>query len=237
MPRALLIGLRDEADPMLRHEALCFRERAGLSEAELAVHAMPSGRPSRWKLRRYDALFFGGSGAYSIFDDVAWIQRSLDLLVDVVELKIPSWASCFGFQGLAMALGGTVEHDESRTEMGSTWLELTEAGHADPLLGTLPSGFWAQEGHQDSVTAVPEGVTMLATGSLVEAQAFRVDGAPFWASQFHPELTVQRTLDRFRHYRNHYAAAEADGVLKRLEEGEETREVGELLARLVRLPR
>jgi GMP synthase (glutamine-hydrolysing) len=185
-------------------------------------------------MQEVDALLFGGSGAYSVLDDVVWIRQAQDLLVDVVELGVPAWASCFGFQGLSVALGGAVERDDARTEMGSTRIRLTEAGQRDGLLGPLPAAFWAQQGHHDRVTVVPEGVTLLATGDVCHEQAFKVDKAPFWASQFHPELTVERTLERFRHYQEHYFEGDADAILRTLQSGAETPEVGDVLARLVR---
>ena len=234
MSGVLLISLRDPKDPMAAHERVCFAEACRLELEQVAVHSMTEGMPARWRLREVDALLFGGSGAYSVLDDVVWIRNGLDLLVDVVELGVPAWASCFGFQGLALALGGRVEHDESRMEMGSTWLHLTPAGETDSLFSALPKSFWAQQGHHDHVTAMPSGVERLVTGDLCREQAFKVRDAPFWASQFHPELTVQRTLDRFRHYREHYLDSDGDRVLRMLESGEESPEVSTLLERLVR---
>jgi GMP synthase (glutamine-hydrolysing) len=234
-PRVLLISLRDPVDPMAAHERRCFAVCSALDEEAVAVHAMTDGPPPRWKLQEYDALLFGGSGAYSVLDDVIWIRQALDVLVDVVELGVPSWASCFGFQGLAMALGGAVEHDEERAEMGSTELSVTPAGERDGLFRSLPVRFWAQQGHHDRVTVLPPGVERLATGDVCREQAFKVGGAPFWASQFHPELTVASTLDRFHHYRDHYLDdASADGVFQKLQSGRDTPEVGQLVARLVR---
>ena len=234
MPRALLISLRDPHDPMAAHEHRCFAERCALGLDDIRVHSMTEGLPTRWRLREVDAILFGGSGAYSVLDDVLWIRQAMDVLVDVVELGVPSWASCFGFQGLSVALGGRVEHDEERTEMGSTLLHVTDAGRTDGLFRRLPTPFWAQQGHHDRVTVLPDGVELLATGEVCWEQAFRVERKPFWASQFHPELTVQRTLDRFKHYRDHYLDGDADEVFRMLESGEDSPEVGDMLAHLVR---
>ena len=233
-PRALLVALRDPDDAMCAHEHRCFAERAQLPLDHVDLHSMTQGKPDRSQLLAYDAIFFGGSGAYSVLDDVPWIKQGLEVLVEVVELRRKAWASCFGFQGLSLAMGGEVIHDDALTEMGSTWLELTEAGRADPILSVLPSGFWAQEGHHDHVMALPKGVTQLVRGSQVALQAFKVDGAPFYASQFHPELTVPRTVDRFVHYQAHYIDDNAEAVLAMLAAGEDTPEMGEVLARLVR---
>lgn len=236
-PKALLVSLRDPDDPMARQEVGCFAEHAELPIDALDVHFMASGPLRSTSLPAYDAVFFGGSGAYSVLDDVAWIRDGLDALRRVVDARVPAWASCFGFQGLALALGGEVVRDDARTELGATSLRLTAEGRADPLLGTLPDPFWAQEGHHDHVTRLPPGVIRLVAGDLSPEQAFRVDGAPFWASQFHPELTVRTTVGRFLHYRALYGAAsehEANATLRHLESGIDTPEVGRLLSLLVR---
>ncbi len=236
-PRALLIALRDPHDPMLGHEHLCFSERSGLPLDHVDVHCMVDGKPGRARLEAADAVFFGGSGAYSVLDAVPWIRHGMEVLQQVVELRVPAWASCFGFQGLSVVLGGRVVHDDDLTEMGSTMLALTAAGLADPVVQVLPQTFWAQEGHHDHVVELPAGVTALATGQRVTHQAFKVDGAPFYASQFHPELTVQHTLARFRHYQDEYISEDAEAVFRRLAAGEDTAEMGDVLPRLVRLGR
>ncbi|HMV67606.1 MAG TPA: type 1 glutamine amidotransferase [Myxococcota bacterium] len=236
-PRALLVSLRDPHDPMAHHERACFAAAARIDVDRLDVHAMIDGPLDPASIVGRDAVFFGGSGAFSVLDDVAWIRDGLVALQRVIDARAPAWASCFGFQGLALALGGEVIHDDARTELGATRLELTDEGRADPLVGTLPARFWAQEGHHDHVVRLPPGVTRLARGEAACEQAFKVDGAPFWASQFHPELDPDTTVHRFLHYLELYftgSRAEADAMLHHLRSGEQTPEVPALLARLVR---
>jgi GMP synthase (glutamine-hydrolysing) len=232
----LLISLREPGDAMEVHERQCFAERARIPIENLHVHCIFDGVPDATVLRSYDAILFGGSGAFSVLDDTLWIRTAITALMTVVELRVPAWASCFGFQGLGVALGGTVERDEQKTEMGSVLLELTPEGKADPLLSALPARFWAQEGHHDRVVELPAGVTLLARGEEVEEQAFKVDGAPFWASQFHPELRLEDTLLRFRHYSPFYLHTDEDweARFRIMEAGKETPEMSDVLARLVR---
>lgn len=235
-PRALLVSLRDPNDPMSAHEQRCFALRSRLPVDAVEVHPMAHGRPDRGRIRGYDAVFFGGSGAYSVLDDVAWIRDGLATLLDVVDARVPAWASCFGFQGLALALGGEVVRDDARQELGAFEHELTEAGAADEVTAVLPRRFWAQEGHHDHVDRLPPGVTPLAVGlGASPNQAFKVDGAPFYASQFHPELTAETTIERFVHYVALYNApgSDPDGVIATLRAGRDTPEMGELLGRLV----
>jgi GMP synthase (glutamine-hydrolysing) len=237
-PRALLVSLRDPTDPMARQEQRCFADRAELPLDAVDLHPMSEGRPDRGRLRSYDAIFFGGSGAYSVLDDVQWIKDGLATCCDVVELRVPAWASCFGFQGLSLALGGEVVRDDARQELGAVRLELTEAGVDDPVINVLPRRFWAQEGHHDHVMKLPPGVTRLAVGSGIENQAFRVDGTPFYASQFHPELTSETTIERFVHYAALYAdPSESERVIAHLRSGEDTPEMARVLGRLARMGR
>ena len=222
---------------MAAHEQRCFAMSAQIPPDHVDMHYMSKGALETHHLRGYDAVFFGGSGAYSVLDPVPWIQEGIVALQRVVDARVPAWASCFGFQGLAVAMGGAVRRDDAATEMGSTQLTLTEAGQQDPLMGTLPNPFWAQEGHHDRVVTVPEGVVELARSERCPEQAFKVVGAPFWASQFHPELDAARTKDRFVYYRTHYFTgddAEADAQLRLIESGITTPEVNHLLALLIR---
>jgi GMP synthase (glutamine-hydrolysing) len=232
-PRVLLVSLRDSHDAMAAHELECFRTQARLDH--LDIHSMMDGHPD---LSGYDAVLFGGSGAYSVLDPHAWIQDAVRVLIEVVDKRIPSWASCFGFQGLSMALGGTVIHDNDRAEMGSVQLTPTPDAAADPVFSALPARFWAQEGHHDHVIDLPPGVTLMVTGAAIPNQAFRVDGAPFWASQFHPELTRETTLDRFHYYADHYLKPEErEPMLAQIGRGQDSPEVAELLYRATRMGR
>lgn len=197
---------------------------------------MPDGSPTTKTLSTYDAIFFGGSGAYSVYDDVPWIHDSRALLLEVCGLDVPTWASCFGFQALALALGGRVVHDVSRMETGATELQLTEAGKEDTLFARLSERFWVQQGHHDHVTDLPESVPLLAVGDVVNAQAFRVPGTNVWASQFHPELTADDVAMRLRFYGQTYDVS--DDALAQLAAPEDANgsgsDVGQLLAHLVR---
>lgn len=204
--RPVLISLRDPHDPMAAQELRCFSDSAGLPDL-IKVHAATTSLDERL-LDSYDLFFFGGSGAYSVLDTHPWVRNMLDFFLKVVDHKVPAWASCFGFQGLALALGGEVNRDDARQELGTFPIDLTPAGQEDALFSCLPPTFYAQLGHHDHVDRLPSGVQLLATGRGIYNQAFKVEGAPFWATQFHPELRKETTLERWRYYRDHYASEE-----------------------------
>lgn len=219
---------------MASQELRCFQESA-LLPGLTKVHAADTPLDDRL-LDSYDLFFFGGSGAYSVLDTHGWVRNMLDFLVKVVDAKKPAWASCFGFQGLALALGGEVNRDDARQELGAFPIDLTETGRRDALFSTLPDTFPAQLGHHDHVDRLPSGVTLLATGRKIHNQAFKVDGAPFWASQFHPELRKATTIERWNYYREHYADAEQAAQIDALfASSPDTEVVQGVLASFVRL--
>lgn len=91
---------------------------------------------------------------------------------------------CLGSQLLASTFGGQVERGEHGFEVGV--IEVTKVAE-DPLLEGIPDTFLAGSMHQDAITRLPEGATLLATGSLYPHQAFRYGSS--WGVQFHPELS------------------------------------------------
>jgi len=228
----LLISVRHPDDSMTAHEKACFEQATGC-EVDL-VHAMTTTLDRSW-LEERPFILCGGSGDFGVRDPHPWIHRFLDTLLDAIDLKVPSYASCFGFQGVALAMGGEVGRDPEKQEMGVIPLELTEAGNHDPLFSQLSSTFNAPLGHNDQVVRLPKGVTLLAQGELVEYQAFRVDGAPFWASQFHPELTKANLVQRWEHYRDQFTTEleVIQAVDTQLYESPEAPEVHLLLRNLV----
>ena len=239
-PRTVLVSLRDADDPMCAHELACFRRATGIDAIEMVSAVNAEGRALdalEDAVASAELLLFGGSGAYSVLDTHSWVRRFLDVLARVPSRGVPAWASCFAFQGLALAMGGRVARDDARQQLGARPVELTAAAGQDPLFASLPPRFFAQFGHHDHVVDVPSGVTVLATGNGGQCQAFRVDGARFWGAQFHPELDKRTTLERWSHYRLNYERDQGDEIDRQLREAPETPEVSKILRTLVELAR
>ncbi len=204
--RILLLQARDEDDPMREEEVLSFAEKSGLTPEQFDQHDLLAGPPELSRVLGYDAMMVGGSGDYYVskrnltaFDDL------MGVLSEVVAAGHPTFASCFGFQLLTVALGGEIVHDPTGTEVGTYELSLTEDGERDPLLGSLPRRFLAQLGRKDRASRLPEGLRNLASSERCPHQAFRVPGQPVWATQFHPELDARTNKDRFMRYLDGYA--------------------------------
>ena len=185
---------------MREHEIGCFERCFRVEEGQIEIFDLLSGAPSARELDAVDVVLLGGSGDYSVAQGGPWLQAALDSMVALHETSKPTFASCWGFQAMARAMGGEVVTDRSRAEVGATWMELTSEGETDPVFGPLEPRFRALSGHEDIVTALPPTATLLASSETVENQAFCFPGKPIYCTQFHPELTRDTLLDRLRRY-------------------------------------
>jgi GMP synthase (glutamine-hydrolysing) len=185
-------------------ERACFAARLGVKPSRIHtvdVLAHPLDE-SVWA--EADVLLVGGSGEYSVLDDVAPIRRFIDFLGETVERDVPLFASCFGFQALVLALGGEVIRDEEAAEVGTYRLTTSDEAAEDALFGSFPAEFYAQEGHKDRALRLPSGVINLASSELTPYQALRLPGRRVYATQFHPELTSSENRLRFIRYIDEY---------------------------------
>ncbi len=204
---------------MALHEQTCFANALNVPLSTISIHDLLSGAPSMATVEAHDAVLIGGSGDYSVLGNHEFLPPFFDFLADVViGEKLPTFASCFGFQALVLAGGGEVVHDEERSEVGTYTLTVTEVGQADPLFQELAPSFKAQLGHKDHAARLPAGMTNLASSELAPYQALRVDGLPIVATQFHPELTREANTERYLRYWEAYGTGDAtnDPVLARM---------------------
>jgi GMP synthase (glutamine-hydrolysing) len=201
-----LLQARNPDDPARNDEWRSFVARLEVRPEQVRQVDILGRRLDDSVLAGVDVLLSGGSGEYGVLDDDPRIRRLSDFLVEVTAGDFPTFASCFGFQSLALGLGGEVIEDEDHAEVGSYDLELTAAGRQDPLFRELPDPFTAQMGHKDRVSRLPEGVEPLARTPLCPIQAFRLPGKPVYATQFHCELSYLENKERFRGYMSTYGA-------------------------------
>lgn len=205
--RFLLLQARHPDDPMREQEHLAFAGKLGVDREQIVGWDLLKGPPAFSVVAAHDIFMMGGSGDFLVSQrDLPQFSALLDLLSRVTEEGFPTFASCFGFQCMVEALGGEIVYDAEATEVGTHELWLTDAGRDDPLLCSLPDHFPAQMGRKDRATRLPEGTTHLASSRRCPYQAFRVDGKPIWATQFHPELSGEENRERYVRYLNNYEA-------------------------------
>ena len=198
--RLLLLQIRNPGDPMRQQEIKCFASALGVDAAQIEPWDLLSGRPGLRFINRFDAIFIGGSGDYSVTRFSGWLDASMELMREIVAEGKPTFASCWGFQAMAKAHNGQVNTDLSRAEIGTHELRLTEEGHRDPLFDDLGSRFCAQMGHEDCVDQLPHNAVLLASSDIVKNQAYRIREKPIWCTQFHPELKRKELLQRVLQY-------------------------------------
>ncbi|MFQ5399271.1 MAG: type 1 glutamine amidotransferase [Anaerolineae bacterium] len=233
----LLLQARHADDTARLEERQSFAELTGVSFENVIPHDLLSSAPTLAQVRRYDALMVGGSGEYYVSKaNLPRFPAVLELLAEVAAVGHPLFASCFGFQLLVKALGGEIVYDPDGIEVGTFELALTDDGRADELFSTLPDRFRAQLGRKDRASRLPPGVLHLASSRFAPYQALRVPGQPIWATQFHPELTKEENLKRFRRYLDGYASTMSPEELQEtLDRFDHSPEANELLRRFVKI--
>ncbi|MEI5672018.1 MULTISPECIES: glutamine-hydrolyzing GMP synthase [unclassified Nocardioides] len=111
----------------------------------------------------------------------------------------PVFGMCYGFQLMASGLGGEVAHTGAR-EYGRTDVVVGEPG---TLLADIPAEHRVWMSHGDSVTAAPEGFTVLASTASTPVAAFENVDSGLAGVQWHPEVLHsehgQAVLEHFLH--------------------------------------
>ena len=222
--RYLLLQVRNADDPMRVHEVRCFSRALQVEPSRFEVADLLSESPDA-TVDDADMVLLGGSGHYSVASEGEWLDRSLDAMRKIHDQGKPTFASCWGFQAMARATGGTVIHDLSRAELGTHELHLTSAGRDDPIFGPLGDPFLGQMGHEDRVLELSPNATLLASSDKVAHQAYRLDDAPIYCTQFHPELNrtdLLRRLDAYPEYVCHLTGMAADEFAATIKDSPET---------------
>lgn len=143
----------------------------------------------------------------SVVEPEPWAERLMEWIREATARETPLLGVCYGHQAICAALGGRVERHPAGWEIGTTGIELTEAGRKDPLFAGFPDRFLVQSTHEDHVAEPPPGALLLATNPHTPLQAVAV-GAAIRGVQFHPEVTTEISRD-FTARREHLLQAPA----------------------------
>ncbi|MFS4415144.1 glutamine-hydrolyzing GMP synthase [Maribacter sp. 2307ULW6-5] len=99
--------------------------------------------------------------------------------------KKPLLGICYGAQYLAHFIGGSVEKSNTR-EYGRANLSSVKNDH--PFFKDINVGSQVWMSHADTIKALPEHSTLLASTHDVEIAAFQFHGEETYGIQFHPEV-------------------------------------------------
>lgn len=188
-PRSVALLECDHVDPDLRHIAgdygdmfaRLFEDHA--PEITLDRVDVVGGTPLP-EHGAHAGLLITGS-RWSVGDDLPWIRDLAELIVGAYERDVPVAGICFGHQLIAHALGGRVDRAPIGWGVGVHHATVTA-----PRVWMTPatSGFDLLVSHQDQVTAIPDGATVLATSDHSPVAAFEVGSLVGF--QGHPEFVA-----------------------------------------------
>lgn len=131
------------------------------------------------KADNYKGIIFTG-GPNSVYD-----AASPHFDPAVLELGIPVLGICYGCQLIAYMKNGTVSSAENSSEYGKTLLHVK----SNPLFQGVPEKSICWMSHNDYVSKVPEGFTVIAETGKCPCAAMADVQHNIYAVQFHPEVT------------------------------------------------
>ncbi len=167
-----------------------------LPEASCDIFYTSSGDslPRGDELKKYSAVIWPGCNLTVYHDHDERVVKLVKLSRDAYEIGLPQFGSCWAAQIAVYAAGGKVAANPKGREMGiARKIYLTDAGRIHPLMEGKPPVFDAFVSHDDIITEVPEGGTVLASNDFAPVQAIEVKYKKgiFWATQYHPELNLK----------------------------------------------
>jgi GMP synthase (glutamine-hydrolysing) len=149
-------------------------------EARVYSEIVPSTMPVADMLAKGPSAIILSGGPSSVYEAGApTLERAL------FEAGVPVLGICYGFQLMATALGGTVEHTGAR-EYGRTALSVSRTGST--LFEGTPAEQAVWMSHGDACSAAPEGFTVTASTDTVPVAAFEDDARRLYGVQYHPEV-------------------------------------------------
>ena len=198
--KILLLQARKENDLMIENELNCFSESLKIKKKQFTIKDLTRDKIKKSEIKNHDLVLIGGSGDYSIAKGGLFMKQTIDIMQYLFSISKETFASCWGFQAMAKAMGGEVINDLSLAELGTIELTLTKSGKKDPIFGKMPNNFLCQMGHEDIVIKKPIESIILASSKKIDIEAFCFQDKPIYCTQFHPELKVNDLRKRMKTY-------------------------------------
>ncbi len=162
-------------------------------EARVYSEIVPSTMPVAEMLAKNPKAIILSGGPSSVYAEGA---PTLDRAI--FEAGVPVFGMCYGFQLMAMALGGSVDNTGAR-EYGRTALTVSKPGST--LFAGTPEEQQVWMSHGDACSKAPEGFTVTASTDVVPVAAFECDERRLYGVQHHPEVMHsthgQQVLEHF----------------------------------------
>ena len=149
-------------------------------EAHVYSEIVPSTMPVEEMLAKDPVAVILSGGPSSVYADGAPLVD-----VSLFTTGVPTFGICYGFQAMALALGGEVART-GLSEFGRTELRVTDTASA--LFRGTPSAQSVWMSHGDAVHAEPAGFTVTAVTDGAPVAAFEDVDRRLAGVQFHPEV-------------------------------------------------
>ena len=141
-------------------QLIARRVREARVYSEIVPHTMPV---EEMLARRPIAIILSGGPSSVYAAGAPAVDPAL------FDADVPTFGICYGFQAMALALGGTVERT-GLAEFGRTSLSVT--GPDSTLFHGLPTAQSVWMSHGDSVSQAPDGFVVTASSAGAEVAAF-----------------------------------------------------------------
>lgn len=171
--------------------------------AEIDLVRAHQGQPLPGGSSEHDGIVILGGVQNALGDATSpWLPKLLDVMGSFAESGKSLLGVCLGSQLLARAYGGT-NIIGGASEFGWQQVRLTPEGVADPIFAETPTAFPIFQWHDDTFTLPPAAI-WLATGTVVQNQAFRI-GRAAYGVQFHFEADRPVVEEWNREYADYLA--------------------------------
>ncbi|WP_067174935.1 glutamine-hydrolyzing GMP synthase [Microtetraspora niveoalba] len=148
-------------------------------ECHVYSEIVPSTMPvSEMMARKPKAIILSGGPSSVYAEGAPAVPEGL------FETGVPTFGICYGFQAMALALGGEVARTGA-AEFGGTVLNVVREGE---LFAGLPPVQQVWMSHGDSVVAAPAGFAVTASTADTPVAGFEHPERGFYGVQFHPEV-------------------------------------------------
>jgi GMP synthase (glutamine-hydrolysing) len=149
-------------------------------ECRVFSEIVPSSMPVAELLARRPKAIILSGGPSSVY-----VEGAPQVDPELFATATPVFGICYGFQAMALALGGEVRRT-GLSEFGPTTLSVANDGGV--VLAGLPSSQQVWMSHGDAVFAPPPGFLTTAATTGAPVAAFEDASRGFAGVQFHPEV-------------------------------------------------
>lgn len=160
-----------------------------------------------------EAWVISGS-ADSAYDQLPWIPPVEAFLREAIASAVPLVAVCFGHQLLAQAMGGRVQKASSWGAGAHSYRVVAPVAGTDLAVGSTVR---LVASHQDQVTALPDGATVVLSTDHCPNAGYTLGPAAL-SMQPHPEFTAELSGELTRRRRDRMGDDVSDAALASLDQ-------------------